>query len=157
MSQNDRLERLRATIDEMLRQKTDLFDARCGFMHLYGVSCVCALLALKRGLDPELCTTAGMLHDVWAYKADPTDHARLGAIEAGKILRETGDFTDSEITTICTAIANHSNKGEIHDPMSELLKDADVLQHHLYNTSFEVKSSEAGRLNLIFKELGIEK
>lgn len=152
----DRLERLRAIIDEMLRQKTDFYDARCGFAHLYGVSSICALLALKRGLDPELCTTAGMLHDIWSYKVNPTDHARFGAVEAGNILRETGEYTDEEIATICTAITHHSDKGEVNDPMSELLKDADVLQHHLYNTSFEIRSSEAGRVNRICEELGIK-
>lgn len=151
----DRLERLRATIDEMLRQKSDLHDSRCGFVHLYGVSSICALLALKRGLDLELCTTAGMLHDIWAYKVNPIDHARLGAVEAEKILRESGEFTDEEITTICTAIANHSDKGEVRDPMSELLKDADVLQYYLYNTSVEVQESRVARLGAIQEELGV--
>ena len=60
----DRVEAVRQMVDEALRQQPDVEERRCGFVHLYGVAQSCGLLALKRGLDPELCTLAGMLHDI---------------------------------------------------------------------------------------------
>lgn len=79
----NRVESVRHVIDEILQRQPDVEERRCGFVHLYGVAQSCALLALKRGLDTELCTVAGMLHDIWNYETgDPTDHATLGSVEA---------------------------------------------------------------------------
>lgn len=127
-------------------------------MHLYGVSAMCSLLAIRRGLDTELCATAGMLHDIWAYKiGDSTGHARLGAIEAERILRESGGYTSDEIAMVCEAIANHSRKREVQDDLSELLKDADVLQHYLYNPSMPVQESHPTRLEGLLREMGLRR
>lgn len=154
----NRLERIRRVVDDTLRLQPNYGERRCGFVHLYGVSAMCALLAIKRGLDPELCATAGMLHDIWAYKiGDSTGHARLGAIEAERILRESGGYTNDEIAMICEAIANHSKKREVHDDLSELLKDADVLQHYLYNPSLPVQESHPLRLEGLLREIGLRR
>jgi uncharacterized protein len=132
----DRLEQLRQVIDEIVRQNPDFEETRCGFVHLYGVSATCTILALKRGLNLELCSAAGMLHDIWSYKAAYCpEHGPLGAIEAEKILKASGTFTPEEIDVICQAIARHSDKQAIDGDMDELLKDADVFQHFLYNPS----------------------
>ena len=134
MKMMDRLELIRKIVDDIVRQQTDHAERRCGFVHLYGVSAICVLLALKRGLDPHICGIAGMLHDISSYKTgDPTDHARLSAREAETILQGTGQFTATEIGEICTAIAQHRAKAEVDGQLSELLKDADVVQHYLYN------------------------
>lgn len=130
----NRLEQLGQHIDNIIRQNPDQEESRCGFVHLYGVSGICTLLALKRGLDPELCSVTGMLHDIWNYKiSDCPEHGQLGAIEAEKILKELRSFSQAEIEMICEAIARHSNKQAIDSDMAELLKDADVFQHYLYN------------------------
>ena len=50
----DRLEKVRQVVDEILRQQPDLEERRCGFVHLYGVAQTCPLLALTRGLDPQI-------------------------------------------------------------------------------------------------------
>ena len=42
-----------------------------------------------------------------------------------------------------------------HGPYDELLKDADVLQHYLYNTSDPIQENERLRLTVLLKELGI--
>jgi uncharacterized protein len=130
----DRLERVRQTVDDILRQQPELEERRCGFVHLYGVSATCVLLAMARGLDPQLSAIAGMLHDISTYKTgDSTDHARLSAREAERILTELGCFTQGEIAAVCEAISRHSAKDEVDGEMAELLKDADVFQHYLYN------------------------
>ncbi len=165
----DRLEQLRQVIDDIIRQDRDPVDSRCGFVHLYGVSAICALLALRRGLDPEICTAAGMLHDIWNYQVgDSPDHAALSAVEAQKILAAQGSFSPAEIEAICYAISRHSNKEAIDGEMAELLKDADVFQHYLYHPGmFEASAPRSAwesspttpvrlqRLERVFKELGL--
>jgi uncharacterized protein len=130
----NRLEIVRQVVDEILRQQPDVKERRCGFVHLYGVAVTSSLLALKRGLDPEICAVTGMLHDIATYRSgDPTNHAQRGAVEAEEILKETGEFRPDEINEICDAIARHSAKDQKDGALAELIKDADVLQHYLYN------------------------
>jgi uncharacterized protein len=130
----DRLALVRDRIDHILRQIAEWEYQRAGTIHLYGVSAVCVLLAVRRGLDPELCAIIGMLHDIRTYRTgDHIDHARLGAPEAETILEELGCFTPEEIAVVGCAIARHSDKEACDEAMDELLKDADVLQHFLYN------------------------
>ena len=153
----DRTERVRGVVDEILRGQPDEEEGRCGFVHLYGVAQACALLALKRGLDAELGTIAGMLHDLWTYKTgDQTDHGRRSAVLAREILSGLGCFAESEIAIICEAIAHHRTKGEVHGAYDELLKDADVLSHYVYNTLLEPIEKEQARLAPVRRELGIE-
>ena len=165
----DRIEQLRRVIDDILRKNLDPEESRCGFVHLYGVSAICTLLALKRGLDPGLCLAAGMLHDIWNYKfQDNPNHGQLGAIEARKILEGLGSFSVDEVELIYTAIARHTDKESIDSVVDELLKDADVFQHYLYNprmyresianragSSTPFKSMREKRLERVLSELGI--
>lgn len=51
------------------------------YVHLYGISSTCSLLALKRGVNVELCAILGMLHDISSYKIGYSiAHAKLGSI-----------------------------------------------------------------------------
>ena len=151
----DRLEKVRQVVDQILRQQPDLEERRCGFVHLYGVAQTCALLALQRGFDPQICAVMGMLHDIATYRSgDPTNHAARSAIEAAAILSETGGFSQEEIDQICQAISTHSAKDQIDGALAELLKDADVLQHHLYNPALPKQPSQ--RTEKIMAELALE-
>ncbi len=139
----NRLELLRQVIDQLLTQIPEAQDRRCAFVHLYGVSATCTVLALKRGLDPELCAAAGLLHDIWNYQVgDSPEHGQLGAGEAKKILQQLGSFSTAEIEEICQSISRHANKQSIDGEMDELLKDADVLQHYLYDPAIFVETAE---------------
>jgi uncharacterized protein len=152
----DRTERVRQVVDGVLRARPDEEYRRDGFVHLYGVAQACALLARVRGLDAELGTIAGMLHDLWTYKTgDGTDHARHGAPLAREVLMGLGCFAEGEIATLCEAIAHHSDKGAVHGAYDELLKDADVLQHYLYNTLFVQTGKDRSRLDALWVELGM--
>lgn len=153
----NRLESVRQIVDGSVRGQPDLEESRCGFVHLYGVSATCALLARKRGLDAELCATAGMLHDISTYETnDDRDHARLSAGRAATILRHTGAYTEEEIAAICDAIAHHSDKAGVHGALAELLKDADVLQHYLYNPALLAPEWKGrARAERICAELGL--
>ena len=152
----ERMERVRSVVDTILVGQTDPSRRRSGFVHLYGVSTVCVLLAIKRGLDAELCGTAGMLHDIATNESGSSkDHARRGAARAREILAEIGGFTAEEITEISEAISRHSTKGETHGRMAELLKDADTLQPYLYDPAGELSEEREKRLRVMLGELGI--
>ena len=151
----NRLELVRVEIDTILLNQENVNVRPEGYIHLYGVAQNCTLLAINRGLDVEICTIMGMLHDIYTYKNGYVkEHALLGAIEAENLLRDLEIFTDQEIEIIKTAISHHSDKKNIHDKYSELLKDADLLQNSLYNTLFEIKHQK--RLKKVYKNLGIK-
>lgn len=152
---SDRLEAVRHRIDEILHSQPDATEKRCGFVHLYGVSAMCVLLARRRGMNAERAGVAGMLHDIWAYKVSPENHAALGAIEAGSILGQMGSFTSEEIGAIQQAIGRHSEKTDVHAPLDELLKDADVIQHYLYNPGKRADLVDHPRVRKVLAELGI--
>jgi len=153
----DRLERVRRITDRILREQPDEQEQQVGFVHLYGVSQACGLLALRRGLDVQLSMVAGMLHDISTYKTgDPSDHGRRSALEAEQILRDLRSFAESEIAIICQAIMHHRAKDDIDEPLDELLKDADVLQHYLYNPGFVPTPKDRSRLEAVLHELGLD-
>ncbi len=152
----NRIETVRQQVDEILLGMSDAEERRCGYVHLYGVAQLCALLARKRGENAELAVIAGMLHDIYSYaNMDSTDHAHKGATLARKILESLKVFSEEEVETVCTAIYRHSDKEVEHNALDEILKDADVLQHVLYNPLFEVKQAERARYERLVSELGV--
>ncbi|MBK1813284.1 HD domain-containing protein [Clostridium sp. YIM B02505] len=154
----NRLEKVHQVVDNILMKQSNAEIRRHGYVHLYGVSANCSILALRRGENSEISAVSGMLHDIYTYKAgDSYEHAKLGSIEARKILNELKLFTEEEVNTICRAIYNHSNKNDVGGIYEEILKDADVLQHYSYNTTFPVAEHEKERLAKVFSELGIDK
>lgn len=152
-----RLEKLRAYIDQTLLNMEDERERRCAYVHLYGVSQFCALLALKRGQNIELAAMAGMLHDIYTYKKmDSLNHAEKGAVLTRTILNELNITTMEETDLICSAIAHHSDKFGTHSPFEEVLKDADVLQHNLYNPAFPTEEKEKIRYVNLLKEFHLQ-
>lgn len=126
--------------------------------HLHGVALAAAILAKKRGENAELATMAGLLHDLYAYKSGSyDDHAHLGAEYARKLLAKLEMTTPEETETICSAIWHHDNKAEMHAPMEEILKDADVIDHSLADPTKEVKAHEQARFAKLCEELGLVK
>jgi len=128
------------------------------YVHLYSVSMFCSLLAIRRGLDPELASACGMLHDIYQVTEGIIEnHAILGAETTKQLLKNTGLYTTEEIKTISTAISTHGKKKKIHDDAyGELLKDADVLSHCLYDTGYPVIEKEVLRYKNLLTELGCE-
>lgn len=149
----NRIEKLREYIDVILLNMTDERERRCACTHLYGVAQACAMIAKKRGENDELAIMAGMLHDLHSYKTMNTvNHAHYGADLARNILNELELTTKEETELICSAIYNHSDKGNIHTKFDEVLIDADVLQHYLYNTTLPVLDHEKHRYENLLKE-----
>ena len=110
--ETDRTERVRQVVNGVLREQTDEELRLFGFVHLHGVSQFCAMLALQRGLDAELGTIAGMLHDIWTVRTgERAEHGERGTPLARSIMSKLGCFTESEIETVCGAICHHLWRG----------------------------------------------
>ena len=153
----NRIEVLREHIDDVILNMADALERRCAYLHLYGVSQACALIALRRGENAELATMAGMLHDFYTYKfADSKNHAEKGAVLAREVLGALGITTADETDLICSAIHNHSSKGGVHSAFDEVLVDADVLQHCIYNITAPVMEHEKERFEKLIKEFGFK-
>ena len=151
----NRLEDLRNEIDGLiLKENGD--DTRKYISHMYGVARFCTLLAMKRNLNVELATTCGMLHDIYYMSGgSPENHAVQGAEQAKEILRAMKTYTDEEISIITSAVSRHSDKGTVQEPYDELLKDADVMDHSLYNADFPIFEWEELRYRNLIAELGL--
>lgn len=153
----NRLEKLRDVTDGIVLENPEPAERRSGMIHLYTVAQNGVLLAKKRGLDLELSAMMGMLHDIYSYRFHYTpDHAEKGAVFARKILTELALTSPEEMELICHAIRCHSNKAIQDGPYDELLKDADVMSHCLYNPGFSVKAHERERYRKLCWELGME-
>lgn len=153
----NRIEQVRACVDKVLIEMTDSAARRGAYIHLYGVSQACSMLALRRNENVELATIAGMLHDIYSYATmDTYEHAHKGATMARDILSSLEIFTNEEITMICNAIYNHSSKEAAHPSFDEVLIDADVLQHGLYHPLSEVMEHEKIRYDKLKLELGMQ-
>ena len=149
----NRIEKLRAFIDSIILDMEDSEERRCAYVHLYGVSLFCAIIARRRNQDVELATMAGMLHDLYTYKMmDSKNHAKKGAKLAKEILNSLELTTEEETKLICKAISNHTDKKSKHSNFTEVLIDADVMQHHFYNVSLPIIDKEKGRLEKTLNE-----
>jgi len=150
----NRLERLRFEVDRLITEHQP-YNLRYFINHLYSVSEYCSLLAIRRGLDPEIAATSGMLHDIYQITdGSIEEHAVKGAAIAEKILMSMNLYNDEKIAIITTAISRHSKKRKFHDPYDEILKDADVMSHYFYNTGYPIIEKDALRLERLLEELG---
>ena len=154
----DRIELVQEYVDAALERAPHPVLRQHGYCHLYAVAQNCALLALKRGEDPELSAIAGLLHDIsTCTTGDSKHHAEKGALMAKGVLKTLTVFTEEEMDLISSAIAHHSDKGRIDAPLDEILKDADVLHHCLYSPLEPPAPHESARFALLKKELGLER
>lgn len=149
-----RLETLRFEMDRLIKQHQPQ-EERYFLVHLYSVSYFCTLLALRRELDTDIAAACGMLHDLYQITAGTSlDHAAKGAEQAKGLLEALQLYSNEEIGIITAAISRHSDKHLIHGPMDEVLKDADVMAHCLYDAAAPVKEKERQRYQNIRAELG---
>jgi uncharacterized protein len=153
----NRIEILREYIVHiMFSAKFDKRERFAYFDHMSSVSQFCALIALKRGENVELATMAGLLHDIHTYETlNSESHAKKGAVLAREILTELNVTTDDETDIICSAIHNHSSKKGRHPSFDEVLVDADVLQHGLYNYTLPLFDKDKERFERLRVEFGL--
>ena len=148
-----RLKELRKYIDDQLSKIKDKDEQRSAIVHLYGVSLAATMIAKRRGLDPELASMAGMLHDLYAYmNSSYDDHAHKGADLARDILSKLKLTDDNETELICRAIYHHDDKLVTDSDFDEVLKDADVISHCMNDISKPIKEKELARFEKLCEE-----
>lgn len=152
----DRLELVREQVDRIIAalQKEEM--RKFAYIHTYGVAQAAAMLAKVRKLDVELSCIAAMLHDIalYAQNCPHKQHAQKSAEYAQTLLQKLDVFTAEEIQLIVNVIGVHSDKLVRHDgPYSEMLKDADVLQHYLYNVNIDLSEKDKVRLFYLLEDL----
>lgn len=152
----NRLDIVKEYVNGIVNSRGETRDQSCFFIHLYGVAAACALLASKRGLDPEIASASGLMHDMYAcWTGSTLFHAYSGAEMSRVALRRMGCFTEEEKLLIESSIFHHSDKAHVHDPYDELLKDADILQPYLQSGLRELDAGRIPRMNRMAEELGI--
>lgn len=152
----DRLELIREQTDAVIQKLVKEEERKFAYIHTYGVAQAAAMLATLRKLDVELCCIAAMLHDIalYALNCPHLGHAQRSAEYAKQLLEQMEVFSEEEIRILTHVISVHSDKMNRHDgPISELLKDADVLQHYLYNPKIELSEKDKVRLFYLLEDL----
>jgi uncharacterized protein len=134
-------------------------------MHMFSTLQIAKLLALKRGLDPELAGLTCALHDIHTLLTGSTkDHGLNAAKHIKDIIGEynlqfTGKLpkiTQEEEEKIINAIAVHSDKNSVSDdPLTELLRDVDSIDSYLHGMIQGKTSGRIPRGNKVLKEFGI--
>ncbi len=124
---------LNSDLTDEQRDSSVIFEIK----HSSGCCQIARILAQKRGLDADIATVASVLHDIYVITDGKySNHAKLGAPIARKILEEIGGFSDEDIETITEAVAHHSEKEIYSDnPYIELVKDVDVFDCSLYENA----------------------
>ncbi len=148
----ERIERVRKLVYSLL-DEAGLDSPASSLMHIESVARISYLLAERRGIEKsELAYIAGLLHDVYAIVTGEREkHAEKGSLLATSILNTLALFTFSECQIITEAIRNHSSKKRSDDEYSEVLKDADALDHYLSSSIISAKDRE--RIEKAFFEL----
>jgi hypothetical protein len=153
----ERIQRIRDYVNHYIDALPFEEERRSATIHTYGVAQLCTMIALKRGLDPELAHISGLLHDVYTYFAGSSlYHAINGAEMVRPAIRDMNIFTQEEKEIILSSIFYHSDKTRIHDKYNEVLKDADVLQHYWNDACFRIDKSMSPRLTKVLGELGMD-
>lgn len=133
-------------------------------MHLYSCLQVAKILAMKRGLDPEIAAIAAALHDVAVVATKRTDnHAKNGEKYVRGIIQdynqnttnENFQITSDELDLIVNSISKHSEVEVFsEETYSELLKDVDSFDKYLHG--IETGGYFLIRSKKVIEELGLQ-
>ena len=155
----ERLEKLRERVYAFLaKERPDQVNK--AMAHLGYAAALAGLLGMRRGLNVELCQTAAYLHDVWLYLHAPLDaeelkrHAQEGALLVPLYMDE--GYTDEEIDIVRRMVYNHDFNDRVDDPYSEVMKDADMLSHHINLCRFDTGEATHPRVKPLGEALGFE-
>ena len=153
----NRVEVISQVVCEMLENIESPYERQAGYIHLFGVSQMAAMLAKKRNLSAEIAQISGLLHDYYAYMTgDREKHAQKGADMILPLLAKTGLFSVCEVANIAKAVQGHSDKDNTDGtPYEELLKDADVLQHIMNNATKPIDEKYTERYEKLKAELNL--
>ena len=162
--------RLNRILAMLLSEMKDLADEgrdlpiRWSLMHMYSSSQLAKLLAIRRGIDPELAGIAAALHDIGVVMTKKHEGHAEAALPyvydfVERYNRESGTklstMIQEETEAIVKAVVQHSEKElNSNDPFVELLRDVDSLDAYLHGV--EIEGGRLERCKKVMKELGIE-
>ena len=131
---------------------------------MYSSSQLAKLLAIRRGIDPELAGIAAALHDIGVVMTKKHEGHAEAALPyvydfVERYNRESGTklstMIQEETEAIVKAVVQHSEKElNSNDPFVELLRDVDSLDAYLHGV--EIEGGRLERCKKVMKELGIE-
>ncbi len=123
-------------------------------LHLASCARTGQILALRRGVDLELAGIACAVHDYGRMLTGrQKEHAANGYEPVKEFLRQCASFSAAEIEMIAAAVREHSSKSSVGTPLEEIVKDADVLDCHLYGLPM-ARDEQKKRLDALLKEIG---
>lgn len=126
-------------------------------VHLGSCAGIGQLLAIKRGLDPQLAAIACAVHDYGRIiTGKQSNHAENGYKPLLELLAGCNELSDEEIELVAQAAKNHSNKHEVGSALAEIVKDADVLDCYHYGQEL-ARPEQRKRLKKVYAELGLKK
>ncbi|SFS01141.1 uncharacterized protein SAMN05216559_2453 [Halomicrobium zhouii] len=104
-------------------------SAEYRFNHILNVVDLAGEIAREEGANADVTRVAALFHDVAKLEVDQDVHADAGADIAREYLTAHGDYPDSFVDQVCTAIRDHSYQGDVTDlPMeTQCLIEADIL------------------------------
>ncbi len=106
-------------------------------IHMISSARLAWLMAEERGEDPSLAACACSVHELGRIVTGRQEgHAQAGKIAAAEFLTGLDLFTPSEIAAIAAAVEKHVEKSICGTPLEEIVKDADVVDAHLYGLPF---------------------
>ena len=124
------------------------------------------VIAMRRGLDPELAGLVCIFHDIHSSLTGKYEkHAQRAEPYIREIIAEynrhwgnqLGEITEEEVEIIIDSISIHSNKLAVtDDAYAELLKDVDSFDAYLHGFEPTDKSGRRSRVVRVFKELTLE-
>lgn len=97
--------------------------------HILNVVDLAAEIAEAEGANVDVARVAALFHDIAKLDADQEVHAEQGARVAREYLTSQGDYPESFIRQVCSAIENHNYDGDLTDlPLeTQALIEADLL------------------------------
>lgn len=137
------------------------FSLYWSIAHMMTAAQTMRLLALSRGLDPEIAAIAGAIHDIATMESGKSEDHAARAPEFIDLLlgdynarNESYAISESELALLKSIIPQHSDKEVVSDdPYVELLKDADAIDRYLHGV--KTHAHEVPRLVNAFSTIGI--
>jgi len=164
-----RLNRVLAIIQKRIQQLSEVnreLPITWSVMHMYSTMQIAKLVALKRGLNPELAALTCAFHDIYSLLDGKTeDHGAKAEPYIREIVSEynsehrvsLSEITDDEQEQIIIAVKNHSDKNSTDDtPYGKLLKDVDSIDSYLHGMTPGRRSGRIPRGNEVLNEFTIE-
>ena len=127
-------------------------------MLLNGVSSFASMFAMKRGLETEIAAITGLLHNYYFYKTGISYFLGINSAKTVRlIIRDLNIFSKDEQLTILRAIFYQNQRGKIHGPYDELIKDAIMFNNFFQDSDHTVSHMDVQRFHNVFGDLSIPK